>query len=386
MRLQRVMTAGRWVPEIDGMRFIAISSVLLLHIFFQMVSHDPGRWTLMNAHRGLYVRMGYLSRGVQLFFVISGYILARPFVTEYANAGKPVSLGAYYKRRLTRLEPPYLLSVLIYSAALLLIRRDDAKVVARGTLESIFYVHNIFHGHFNLNPAAWTLEVEVQFYLIAPLLALLYTVRPNLLRRTFLVVLVVVAAMWQHPRADFVGFYLPDQICFFLLGYLLADLHVGPNASLKHWGWDVVSLISWPALFLAPNREGSVLLCLVLFACFCSALLGPVTRRVFSTRLIALIGGMCYSIYLTHELVLWAGFAVTRRAVHSGILSVDYLIQLMLLLPLIFGFGLVYYILIERPCMDPAWPTKLRNFIVRGKDAEQTGSPATSISPSPRDL
>lgn len=178
MRLQRVMTAGRWIPEIDGLRFIAISSVLLLHIFFETVSHAPDRWTLVSIHRELYVRMSYLSRGVQLFFVISGFILARPFVTEYVDAGKPVSLRAYYKRRLTRLEPPYILALVIYAVSLIVIHKDGARIIASGLLSSVFYVHN-FWGFIPIDPPTWTLEVEVQFYLIAPFLGLLYLVKPS---------------------------------------------------------------------------------------------------------------------------------------------------------------------------------------------------------------
>jgi peptidoglycan/LPS O-acetylase OafA/YrhL len=363
MRLQRVMTSGRWVPEIDGLRFIAISSVLLLHIFFQMVSHAPDRWTLMNAHRELYMRMGYLSRGVQLFFVISGFILARPFVAEYVDGGRPVSLRAYYKRRLTRLEPPYILALLIYVAFLILIPHVRLGIIGPALLASVFYMHNVYgyllHTYVNIIPPAWTLEIEVQFYLIAPLLGLLYLMRPSLLRRALFVVLIGVAAMCPHVRTDRFGFYLPAHICFFLIGYLLADLRVGENKAWKHWGWDIVGLVSWPALFLAPDRGDSLVLCLLLFVCFCSALLGSVSRQGVSMRWIALIGGMCYSIYLTHMIVLWGAFKVTHYASHSSYVSVNYAIQLALLLPLILGFAFVYYILIERPCMDPAWPSKL---------------------------
>ena len=120
-----------------------------------------------------------------------------------------------------------------------------------------------------------------------------------------------------------------------------------------------MGLVSWPALFLVPDRGDSLVLCLLLFVCFCSALLGPVSRQVVSMRWVALIGGMCYSIYLTHMIVLWAAFKVTHYASHSSYVSVNYAIQLALLLPPILGFGFVYYILIERPCMDPAWPSKL---------------------------
>lgn len=187
-------------------------------------------------------------------------------------------------------------------------------------------------------------------------------------------------------RTDRVGFFLPAQICFFLIGNLLADLRVSPNGSLKQWGWDLVSLISWPTLFLVPDRQDQVVLCLVLFVCFCSALLGPVSRRVVSTRWIALIGGMCYSIYLTHVIVMWAAFGITRHVSQSSFLAVNYLVQLVLLLPLILGFGFVYYVLIERPCMDPAWPSKLWAVVTRKRRLEDLRSTQVIHPPSTPNL
>ena len=52
--------------------------------------------------------------GVQLFFVISGFVLALPFASHYLCQTRAVSLRAYFLRRLTRLEPPYVLSMLLF--------------------------------------------------------------------------------------------------------------------------------------------------------------------------------------------------------------------------------------------------------------------------------
>ena len=52
-------------------------------------------------------------RGVELFFVISGFILGLPFAAHYLKGAAPVSLRKYYLRRLTRLEPPYIVALLV---------------------------------------------------------------------------------------------------------------------------------------------------------------------------------------------------------------------------------------------------------------------------------
>ena len=58
--------------------------------------------------------LGNADRGVRLFFVLSGLVLALPFARQYLADGKRVVLSSYYMRRLTRLEPPYIVSVLLF--------------------------------------------------------------------------------------------------------------------------------------------------------------------------------------------------------------------------------------------------------------------------------
>src|SRR5580704_5790763 len=102
------MSSGTWVPQIDGLRFVAISSVLLFHIMGQL--HErTGHAIAVQPRYSLLVRLlNNGDRGVLLFFIISGYILARPFLRQYRLGGKRVEIGKYYLRRITRLEPPYI--------------------------------------------------------------------------------------------------------------------------------------------------------------------------------------------------------------------------------------------------------------------------------------
>src|SRR2546430_13501195 len=103
---RRITTSGEVIPEIDGLRFIAIAAVILHHLGL-FVS------TQRQADEGLLL-LG--QNGVELFFAISGFILAVPFAMHYLNAGKRVKLSRYFVRRFTRLEPPYLLSLLLLFA------------------------------------------------------------------------------------------------------------------------------------------------------------------------------------------------------------------------------------------------------------------------------
>jgi peptidoglycan/LPS O-acetylase OafA/YrhL len=82
--------------------------------------------------------------GVELFFVISGFILAIPFAMQHLGNGNPVSLKSYYWRRVTRLEPPYLLMLFLCFATLVFYWGQSASDLALHMLASAVYMHNVF--------------------------------------------------------------------------------------------------------------------------------------------------------------------------------------------------------------------------------------------------
>lgn len=345
----------------DGLRFLAISSVLLIHILAQMNSHAQMYGFRVADHKSFIEVMFQLGRGVQLFFAISGYILAQPFLRQYVDGGKPVNLGGFYLRRLTRLEPPYILSLLLYAAGALLLHRMTANVVQRSFVMCALYVHNFFaHGTPPLNLVTWSLEVEIEFYVLVPLLARIFCIRNQNIRRSVLVAGILASSLPAWSAANAHGFFLPAQLCYFFVGFLLADLRVEQQQPQNHPLWDISSLLIWPAVLLIPEgRLTGIALCGLLLAGFHATFMGPVSRRILSTRWIALLGGMCYSIYLMHMFVISALFPLTRRAAITGNFYTDYLVQLLLLVPAIGAVSIAYFVVVERPCMDPKWPQKL---------------------------
>lgn len=104
-QLRRTTSGGQWIPEIDGLRFIAIASVFLFHVLGQVQMRSGRVLPIENAWRLLFLPLSNGDRGVQLFFVISGMILARPFARHYLAGEERVDLRKYYLRRLTRLKP-----------------------------------------------------------------------------------------------------------------------------------------------------------------------------------------------------------------------------------------------------------------------------------------
>ena len=224
-------------------------------------------------------------------------------------------------------------------------------------LYSLLYIHNFIDAPGVLNNVTWTLEIEVQFYLIAPLLGLVFAISNPILRRLTLLA-AGAACIAFFPNAPIRGFYLPTQLPFFLTGFLLADLRVFQQTA-RHVMWDVASWVLWVAVFLIPGTWGYGPLTLCLAGAFALSLRAPGMRWLLARPFIALLGGMCYSLYLVHMLVMEAFFPLTRHAMIFESAWCNVLTQVVLLLPIIVAVGVGYYVAIERPCMNPRWPREL---------------------------
>jgi peptidoglycan/LPS O-acetylase OafA/YrhL len=116
---RRITSNGTYIPEIDGLRFIAILAVVFLHCYGELLDRMGIGVKAMNDQPGLLRLLGHGGYGVEIFFAISGFILALPFARQYLQDGRKVRLPAYFLRRVTRLEPPYILWLLIRAILLL---------------------------------------------------------------------------------------------------------------------------------------------------------------------------------------------------------------------------------------------------------------------------
>ncbi len=371
LRLRRITSGSTWIPEIDGLRFVAIASVVLFHLGGQVYSKSGRVLTSHHWYQPLLQCLSHGSRGVEIFFVISGFILGRPFARHALLGEKKVALRGYYLRRLTRLEPPYLLNLIIIAVCLYIyVPGMPALLVVQHLLASAAYVHGFVYGGVSMiNAVTWSLEIEVQFYLLVPLLVGLFKVGNVLWRRSLFLFLIVLFStfqewavqqpFWGRPP-QFIYFTVFVYLQFFLTGLLLSDLYL---VSFPRWRpsrvWDVISLLCWPTLFYFDAWWFPSVLPFLILLVSIGAFRGIHFPRLFRIEAVALIGGMCYSIYLWHFFIIPLGFKATKHlAITSDYLS-DLIVQGCLLLPLVLLFSTLYYVAIERPCMDPKWPQKL---------------------------
>ena len=358
-RLSRISSSGRFIPEIDGLRFVAILGVVVFHIAVFMTSK-----TGTTPHDLLYIVVSQGFFGVDLFFVISGFILALPFAESHLQGTSGVSLGRYYGRRLTRLEPPYLINLLVLFAWLVLRGHHTARELWGHLIASLFYVHApVFHGGSVINPAAWSLEVEVQFYLLAPVLCQIFRVRHVAARRTVLILIMLLFSAGNgfiQDKPVILSQTLPGYLHYFLLGILLADWYLveGSRGVTKSAGWDLLGLAAWAALgvgLIKASTPRTALLPVILIATM-SAFRGRIASAIFSFPLLSTIGGMCYTIYLYHGLVI-EEVGLRSWSFYRPELPFwrNYLVQLVLMGAPILAVGTVLFALFERPFMRPRW-------------------------------
>jgi peptidoglycan/LPS O-acetylase OafA/YrhL len=298
--LRRITSGGRLIPEIDGLRFLAILVVLNEHIDVQVALARGVPWpswlTMPNGG----------TRGVFLFFTISGFILGLPFarrellaVPEIAR--RQFSYRAYITRRLTRLEPPYVLSLLLRFILILAVFHNDMDKIAPHFFASLFYVHNVVFGTMSpISPPTWSLEVEVQFYLLAPLLASVFLIRSAVYRRGLLVIVTFALALVSQvyfSANQRVVLSLAGNLQYFSAGLLLCDFFVTrPFRFIPTYVWDCLGIGALIPLLWNESCWTIVLFPFGALIVYLAGLHGHFVRRFFATPFVSIAGGMCYSV------------------------------------------------------------------------------------------
>lgn len=367
-KFRRETSSGRFIPQLDGLRFIAIAMVVLFHLSGHVATHVPVSFSTPPVNDPLAQLLVHGHYGVQFFFIISGFILALPFASHYLRETPRVELSAYYTRRLTRLEPPYLLSLIAFFIIIMLIKGKTAGELLPHLAAGFAYLHNIIYGSGNhINGVAWSLEVEVQFYVLVPLLTKLFAIRRQFRRRMAVIGLGLTAIIFQalfiHTTGGALALSILNFLQFFLIGFLLADLYLCEwrSAPNRRWIWDAVTVAGWLSLPFIWSSAGLIRLMfpLVAFLLYCAAFRGVVTYRVLGNPWLTTIGGMCYSIYLLHYPII--NFVISRSKTFAltDNFDVNLLAQFIIVAPILLIISATFFLLVEKPCMKKDWPSRL---------------------------
>jgi peptidoglycan/LPS O-acetylase OafA/YrhL len=230
----------RRTAELDGVRAVAMLSVFAFHYavgLTPLLRVGVPSWPL--ALRG-YAILPNLDMGVEIFFVLSGYLIFRPFVAANLTGASRPGLRDYALRRAVRIYPAYWAALLVLWAVGWVHFEGGASV--RHVVTEVLLVHTYFtDATIDGIPQSWTLVVEVSFYAFVPLLA--WALSRTRLRGhvVTLVALTAVgfAARWyllDHtlPRALTV---LPPAMAALAPGMLLAVVDVTAVHERVPWAW-----------------------------------------------------------------------------------------------------------------------------------------------------
>ena len=410
-KLRRPVPGGAYQAEIDGLRFFAIVTVVIGHalqrsfrffpVFAEKADSSPfAHWLHFEP-----------ALGVFLFFAISGYVIATQAQKSKESLLSAGFLKAYFGRRVMRIEPPYVLLVVATWLLLTLtgyrpehtnqfFTRPDS--LALSLIGSVVYLHDLVWGAFpRLFPPGWTLEVEVQFYIAAPLLIWAWRRCAGGVVRTGVAVAVALGACaFASAAPDQIGplhlhYSILRYFQFFWIGVVLADARAPISAMMSRapaWtgtaiGWGgFVALLSLPAV----PEEGApitefvlrIIAVVAVASMFASAFAEGSRFRSFCSRpWIAMLGGACYSIYLVHMQILQTlAVAFAKRLATASPSVVVALTAIEV--GLAFVVGMVFYAVVERPFMAKDWPARARRGIVAlGAPALSKLAPLQPIAP-----
>lgn len=365
-RLARVTSSGSFIPEVDGLRFIAIGWVLAFHINGELMKVHGSRYAGQLQSNNFVAVVDTWNFGVQLFFAISGFILGLPFLRHYWQGTPKPSLRTYYWRRLTRIEPPLVINLCIFLALLVMVKGGAMLQLLPHFLASLFYSHNLIYGEPSaINFVTWSLEIEAQFYLLMPCLAFVFRPRTPVLRWLCLggaTLLAAVANAWLAPRHPLLSLTLPGQIQYFLAGFLLAGWYsqsAEPNAR-RSWAWDWAAVGGWLTIQTCLlHRSDPLSATVVPFAIalsYAAMFRGRCANRLITLPALTVIGGMCYTIYLYHPYLKSAFKRFTFTFQWTGTFWVNSAFQILFLGGIIVAVCGVLFLLFEKPFMYRSWP------------------------------
>lgn len=346
----------KYRADIDGLRAIAVLSVVLFHAGLDVLSG------------------GYI--GVDIFFVISGFLIARILHEEIKE--NKFSILNFYERRFKRIFPALFFMLLMTTmASLFILMPIDFKNYAQSLAAVALFSSNIlfwkesnyFGGASEEKPLlhTWSLSVEEQYYLIFPV-ALFFLARyyPRYIRQVLAACLVLSFAWSAYSTKIYTdaAFYFPfTRIWEFLIGAMLA-FGIAPkikssilNSALAMIG---LSLIIYSLFFFTPYTSfpgvAALLPCLGTGLIIYSGGQGrtPVSA-LLSLKPVVFVGLVSYSFYLWH----WPLVVLPKYFAVSALMRDIQPAEMIFLMSAAFALAVLSWRFIEKPFRySPLWSSR----------------------------
>ncbi len=335
-------------PALDGLRALAVLAVVTTHCAF---------WTGRYLTGWGSAALARLDSGVAIFFVLSGFLLVRPWLVAAAHGRRAPSVRVYALRRVARIMPAYLVAV---AAAMLLIP-DNATATVADWVRHVLLVQIYRYGWLKGGlTQTWSLCTEWAFYLLLPLIgwlvvrACLRRWRPGLLLGA-MTALLVVPLVWyvflfsRHGDLWTTGsIWLPAYLGWFGGGMAMAVIRVhldhGDVGATSRWRlaeelgrrpftcWSLAAVaflaaltpIAGPLSLVAPTVGQSfakqTLYVVMAVALVWPAVFGrtPVTEAVLGNPVARFAGDISYGVFLYHLVVLEGVMHLLGNAQFTG--------------------------------------------------------------------
>jgi peptidoglycan/LPS O-acetylase OafA/YrhL len=347
------------IRALDGVRAIAALSIVVFHtLLHEHVEYQPASLAIGNIWY-------YLSMGVPLFFILSGFLLFRPYARAMLSGAALPSWKRFYQRRALRILPVYWVALVVMLVALWAVANRPLWLNA---LTHITLLHDDFP-RFNrdLDGPFWTMAVEAQFYVTLPLVAagIAWVVGRTRSATRLIGALLGVIALAEALRwldALLMASLTPDALAHgggeaarfilalatmgmqgkslevFYVGALCATLYVIATER-EGLGWRLQRRAAWGLLAVgalisvvaAPHWKlgvvmftpgarwglGVITYPLVVGVSFGALALGimwggPITRAIFAWAPLRFIGLISYSLYIWHAPILSGDLAIFK--------------------------------------------------------------------------
>ena len=321
----------RYNPALDGLRAVAIILVLCGHTL-QFIFPIAG-WI-----------------GVDIFFVLSGYLITSILVRELQETGQ-ISFGNFYARRALRLLPA--LSILAICQFVRSIFSHDGHEIREATLVGVAYIENwnLIWGWWPTDymGATWSLSVEEQFYLLWPMmLVFLVSRRPLAWLSAGVLAMTVAEILFWHGGG--VG---TEHALQYSSGIRPVGLLIGAGLAFGKWrlpAWTAPAALSMIAVIaLTADRSAFVFLAAPLAISLATAVLivctyqaSPVTD-ILSLAPLRYIGKISYGLYLYHVPIFFLG---EKHKLH-----LPFYLHGVGLLALVFAAAALSYEFVEKPIL-----------------------------------
>ncbi|KMZ18808.1 acyltransferase family protein [Haemophilus influenzae] len=343
------MSSIKYRPEIDGLRAIAVISVIIYHLNENWLSG------------------GFL--GVDIFFVISGFLITGIIITEIQQ--NSFSLKQFYTRRIKRIYPAFIIVMALVSfiASVIFIYNDFNKL--RKTIElAIAFLSNFYlgltQGYFDLsaneNPVLhiWSLAVEEQYYLIFPLILILAYKKFREIKVLFIITLILffILLATSFIPANFYKEVLHQPNIYYLSNLRFPELLVGSllaiyhNLSASKQASNAIAILStlllFSCLFLMNNDIAFIPGVTLILPCIFTALIihttsqNNIVKLCLSNKAIVFIGKISYSLYLYHWIFIAFAYYITgEKQINNQSIAIVIVLTII--------FSVLSYYLIEQP-------------------------------------